>query len=475
MVGGFSVSMKKLLENKWLVPVVVFVAIIASRLASTIYYLEDPDSLRFALGAIRFDLVKLQPHFPGYPVFIALVKPIYALLSSFALSFSIIGALSTFIIIWGIKFFVKNQNSTLWLLLLTFFNPLMWLMANRYMPDLLGTAMVFGVFGLLIQINKWKEAKFLLLLLVGLLAGTRLSYLPMVFLPTVYTLFWSGDKLKMWIVLIFSSLVWLAPMVWITGFEELVKAAVTHTDGHFNQWGGAISEGEKYFIRFTETLESLWADGFGAYWWPRSWLTVIVGFGVLGGLVLGVFQQRFKLSFAERMLLWSGFIYLIWIFFYQNVVYKPRHVLPLIPLIIIYLSRGFQRVWESGKVGQVILGVFFVAYISVSLSLVIAHKTPSAVAESAEFLKEKIKPGAFVASTNLVNEYLQAYDLPATFVNIEEGTILMDSLILAGEKVFAVGIFDREFPIIENDKKVFYHNPYVNRMWPKMEVRIFND
>ena len=37
---------------------------------STIYYIEDLDSLRFALSMIDYDVAKLQPHFPAYPVFL---------------------------------------------------------------------------------------------------------------------------------------------------------------------------------------------------------------------------------------------------------------------------------------------------------------------------------------------------------------------------------------------------------------------
>ena len=468
--------MDKLLKNKWFLPVMVLLAVMASRLASTIYYLEDPDSLRFALGTVRFDVVKLQPHFPGYPVFIALVKPIYTLLSSFALSFSIVGGLSTFFIISSLNVYLRKQeNSYYWGILLVFFCPLIWLMGNRYMPDLLGTAMVFGVFAYLPLVHKKPEAKYILLILVGLLAGTRLSYLPMVFLPTMYTLFRCDEKLKMWVVVMASGLIWLVPMVLLTGYQELITAALTHTDGHFNQWGGAVSEGEKYFMRFTETVESIWADGFGGYWWPRGILTMVVSIGLIISVILGAFKSAVKISSFEKMMLWSGLIYLVWIFFYQNVVYKPRHVLPLLPLIIIYMARGFNLLWNKKWIGKASLVVFFLAYSVVCIKVVSAHKKPSAVAETGAYLKKVIAPGDFIASTNLVNEYLQSYNLTADFVNIEEDPQKLDSLIIAGQRVYAVGIFEREFPVLESRKEVFYHNPYVNRMWPKMEVRVFND
>ena len=46
----------------------LFATCVLTRIASTIYYIEDADSLRFALGILDYDVVKYQPHFPGYPV-----------------------------------------------------------------------------------------------------------------------------------------------------------------------------------------------------------------------------------------------------------------------------------------------------------------------------------------------------------------------------------------------------------------------
>ena len=61
-----------------------------SRVLTTIYYIEDTDSLRFALSINDYDLTKLQPHFPGYPIYCFLAKVLYSFLNSFAVSFSIL-------------------------------------------------------------------------------------------------------------------------------------------------------------------------------------------------------------------------------------------------------------------------------------------------------------------------------------------------------------------------------------------------
>jgi len=54
--------------------IILLAVCMGSRLWSAIYYIEDPDSLRFALGVIDFDVVRIQPHFPAYPVFCFFAK-----------------------------------------------------------------------------------------------------------------------------------------------------------------------------------------------------------------------------------------------------------------------------------------------------------------------------------------------------------------------------------------------------------------
>ena len=73
---------------------------IFSRVFSSIYYIEDIDSLRFALSIKEFDILKLQPHFPGYPVFCFLIKIIHLVIGNMGISFSVVGGASTFFIIY---------------------------------------------------------------------------------------------------------------------------------------------------------------------------------------------------------------------------------------------------------------------------------------------------------------------------------------------------------------------------------------
>ena len=76
----------------------LFFVCLLSRVATSIFHIEDIDSLRFALSLHEFNVLKLQPHFPGYPVFIGIAKGLYFITKSMGITFSIIGGLSLFVL-----------------------------------------------------------------------------------------------------------------------------------------------------------------------------------------------------------------------------------------------------------------------------------------------------------------------------------------------------------------------------------------
>ena len=75
--------------------VVLLALCLTSRFWSAIYYIEDPDSLRFALAISDYDVAKMQPHFPAYPVFCAIAKIIYSITGRYAVAFAVLGGLAT--------------------------------------------------------------------------------------------------------------------------------------------------------------------------------------------------------------------------------------------------------------------------------------------------------------------------------------------------------------------------------------------
>ncbi|MEM9023136.1 MAG: hypothetical protein AAGB22_05315, partial [Bacteroidota bacterium] len=137
----------------WLKYFLLLLLCVGTRCLTAIYYMEDIDSLRFALAASDFNIAELRPHFPGYPVHIFLLQGLYILTGSVGLSFAILGGLATWLIlVAALRIWAHFTAAPPYLPgILVFFNPLLWLMSTRYMPDILGLGLLMIGMGFLLQ------------------------------------------------------------------------------------------------------------------------------------------------------------------------------------------------------------------------------------------------------------------------------------------------------------------------------------
>lgn len=453
---------------------VLLLACVGSRLLTTVYYIEDTDSLRFALSVYDgFDVTQLQPHFPGYPVFWALAKLAYLLLGSYARAFSLVGGLATFVLAWYLpRLFGLTLRDRAGQLLAAFvcLNPLLWLMGNRYMPDLAGVALLVAA---LYFLARRPHVGFLL---AGLLAGLRLSYLPFLFLPVLMA---GWHARRRWPLVGWGAagvLVWLVPFLLHTGFEPLAAAAQRQTVGHFTEFGGTIDTVPHTGQRIVRTLESLWADGLGGYWPGRSPLTLAVGAGLLLLIGIGATYLR-ALPVARRtwwMIVTGTLSYGLWMLLYQNVLYKSRHVLPLLPLLLLPAALGAAALLGTHRrAATVIVAATLLAYGAVTLVLVGQHRQPTAIAQVQAHALQAARQaeGLTIASIPLVLTYLSAQQVPAAFASVEDPADVQRLRASVGRRpVMVVGVFPGLLDAVPARVDTFYHNPYINRMWPEVTV-----
>ncbi len=465
------------------------VACVGSRLATTITYIEDPDSLRFALSvADEFDVAALQPHFPGYPVFWAVAELFYVPIGSFSASFSIVGGLATVGIVWALlrlRGVALRSVEGAAVAGTVFFSPLLWLMGNRYMPDLLGTANALAALALLIRALPNGEgsvdetAALGGILLTGLLAGLRLSYLPLVIVPALVALWRSRRPGQLVAAGLVSVAAWLVPMILDTGLWTLVDVAWGQTTGHFTDFGGTVQTESDLGRRFAGTVQGLWADGLGGWWPGRHPVTAAVGMGAIGTGGLGAWKLWGRRSFADRRVWVLGacvLAYGVWMFFFQNVVHKSRHVLPLLALLLPVLAAGAAALWRMegwAPRGSVLLAAG--AYAAVTLVLVDQHREPSAIAQAKAFVEAQAQNAGptRVASVPLVNTYLRTQQVDARVLSIEDSSDVRRLRGAETGRTLVVGTYASLLERSPSSTHTFYHNPHVNRMWPEVTVYVY--
>lgn len=448
--------------GSWLAWLVVLVA---ARLATSIHYIEDPDSLRFALSVLRYSVADQQPHFPGYPVFSALVRVPYWLTGSYSVAFAVVGGLATTLLaatvcgMAGLR--ARSWPGTLAVLAVAT-NPMVWLLSNRFMPDLMGAAVAMAA-----VLAAWRRAPVAAAVLLGLLAGLRLSCLPFAALPVLWAI---RGRPRAWLALAGAVLLWLVPLVAITGWGPLLESAGQQTTGHFQDFGGTIDTEPELGARLLATVESIWADGLG-FWWPgRHPVTVLPALALVVALA-GAAWRRFAWGPWALAVL----PYLAWAFLYQNVVHKPRHLLPVVAALLVLLTvvglarwprlrRSLRVAWLSWMVGTAV----------VTAVLVEQHRQPTAIAQVLGMLREEPAPIA-VAGNPLVTDYLRRQGLEARYIPVETpGQALALASLEREGPLFTVGDLRWALGREPDRSRAFFHNPYVNRMWAEVPVHVYD-
>tara|TARA_Y100001935_G_scaffold247303_1_gene243055 strand:+ start:1006 stop:2067 length:1062 start_codon:yes stop_codon:yes gene_type:complete len=346
---------------------------------------------------------------------------------------------------------------------------MIWILSNRYMPDLFGLSL-FVLSFYFISNKKILLGGFI----GGLMLGTRLSFFPLLIIPISKSFYKSKNKILFLCSIILGILVWFIPMSLMTGVENLYNVAYLHTVGHFTEYGGTAITESNWTKRMTLFLQTIWSDGLGGFWSQRSKLTLLISILYLPALIFGTkaMLNLIRKNATLRTLFFSIIIYIIWILLFQNIIHKSRHVLPVVYYLIFILSYGLYYCYSKNK--KIMFSYIFMIFISLSIvtiNLATQHQKPTAIAKISNFLTKKNDIDTII-SIPLINYYLQLHGIKANYINIKnESDIFQIDKKKLKNNFIVIGNFNHLFDdYITVDKNYFYHNPYVNRLWPILEL-----
>ena len=435
--------------------------------------------MRFALALIDFNLLELRPHFPGYPVFCFFSKIIYLITRSIPLTFSFIGGISIYLIIiyslkiWNLSF--KSNPS--YLKVFIFLNPLLWILSNRYMSDIFGLSLLIIGLYYFIKFLKFNYENSLIkfLLIITLLMGVRISFLPF-FLPAIfYLIFNISCKRLINSILVISIGIssWLLPLIYITGLKDFLIVSVKHINGHFFNWGGSIiSNNTGYLPRLIRMIESILADGMGMWWIGRHWITIMISifsFILFLSFIQSLFFKIRNLKKEHIVIITCLFSYLLWAYFFQNIIYKPRHILPILPFLIMVFCIGINNIKKQNiLIERIILlpGVLCIVFLTFNITM--QHKEPTALSQIQNYINSQNEDKIVFSSSLLINNFIKHHKQSKKIFFEPRNSKFLEKYYNSGFTIFTTYNLDTQFEM--NDKKTFYHNPYVNRLWPILNV-----
>lgn len=383
------------------------------------------DDVDFALGLGEYDLARMQPHFPGYPVYMLLAMGVARFISNPFLALSTLSAIAAACTVFPLYMIVKrcwDEQMAGWVALAWAVNPLVFVLGTQPMSDSFGgflaiSLVATSLYSIKDKVEERKRATLLLAsgILLGLLYGVRISYLPFgfVFLWAVIVYVRDTGKLVDGIYPIVAcglvNLLWLYGLILNVGsVSGLWALATAFTGGHFSDWGGTYVGGS-LFERLAYWISRQWfAAGLGTPWneqngWESYLLLVLTVLGIVGffvSLKSRIVRNRTNKDMLVLLCLWIV-PYLLWAFFAQNVD-KPRHMFPLlIPLLwgiiagLLHWKRYISTVSQYLLIPLLVLGMCTVSVAQVHEQAV----THSPMVKLADYLAQHAKPDQSVVFT----------------------------------------------------------------------------
>jgi hypothetical protein len=375
---------------------VLCVVVVASRWLLRARAPDGPDSLGFVLGmSRRFDMELLQPHFPGYPVFVALGKALCWMGLSGLNAATAISSLAAGVSAWGLAVCARRLAGLraavpVVLLYLVAFQP--WLLGSGALSDSLGAALAVAATAVMAQAPpRFGVSGFL----AGLLLGTRMSYWPMVL--SLCVLWWilganartrrgqgeGAPRARAGVGLVVGTLLWAIPFVVVVGVRELVALGSVHVMGHFGWWGGSVATQSNIFQRLSSFSRDLLFDGFA----PSGWVLAAIA-SILAVTAVWANRRRARAGSAVALapLLVMALPYGLWVFLAQNVLEQPRHLLPLVEGGLLLLGAFLAP--RRGALAAIVL---LAAGVSLPLIWQRAHLPPAAV-QAADWVAQNDNP-----------------------------------------------------------------------------------
>ena len=341
-------------------------AVFAERFALRARVPDDWDATGFVRAIGEFDLEKLQPHFPGYPVYVALARAAHfiglAPLDA-ATAVSAAASAATAVGVWRLA--RASSEAAAWCALALYAAAsLPWLDGGAASSDATATALATWAFVALAERRAGLGA-----LAIALMLGARASYWPLALSWAIGLLLRGGSWRAALAFFSVGSAIWAVPLLALVGARRYLALGRAHLGGHFQSWGGSIATRPGLGLRSLVFARDLFFDGLA----PRAWaLAALLALATVG-VALRPPERR-----AQA---WAALVfapYALWVLLAQNVVEQPRHLLPLVVLVVIALA------WSARRALVVTLPAIALAA-SAPLAWAHAHEAPAA-AQAADWL-----------------------------------------------------------------------------------------
>ncbi|SHF06500.1 hypothetical protein SAMN05444392_10718 [Seinonella peptonophila] len=387
---------------------------------------ESWDAVDFALALDRFDIHAMQPHFPGYPLFIFPAMMIHSWVTNPYLSLSIISFLANFVSLFLFYCLAKKFLSQTMSIVATVcfaVHPLVWITSLQPMSDSLGLCILLAYLYILGRhfLDTPRNEKHDGYALIGaailyvLLLGVRLSYFPIgvVWLFALWHFLredghwvWTSSRWRFPLMAFILGNMTLFLWVWLVSFSEggvlaYLKLGKAFLSGHFTDWGGTLlTEHQSLLNRLQLAFHQIWTSILNGANPGEPFISQWLALLLLLMIIWGTVELKMNRKGIFLYLSWVPMI--VWVFYGQNLD-KPRHLLPIVPIVILYVLIGIQSYMKYGKwtrkMGWIVIILIFLCQGLFGSYLVTRYLSPSPVMALTQYLQQHMNPDHVITFT----------------------------------------------------------------------------
>lgn len=392
-------------SNFLIYSLVIFTLVIRLQFLSP--FLEDWDSVQFALGLHNYSITEHQPHPPGYPLYILFGKFFYFFLNDDLKALSFLSALFGSLLLVNLYFLTKKMFDQLTALIATVIfisTPLPWLLSEVALTDIPGLFFL-TLAAYLIYITRNNQRIFLLIcLLSGLILGFRTNSF-LIIVGLIFLVVLKRNNLKFTILsiilLIAGTAIWLLPLIIITGPKQFLNS-------YFSISNYVISHdiflGDNLSFKNIIKLKAIkfWYLSQIAYTPLLSSISIIT-------LIYLFFKRKFWSEFKYQFLSVWITAHLIPQFVFYNLE-MPRHTLALLPPILILISSVLSDLIAKNKHYVLFLLLILSVLFTQSWSQIQRFKSqvPPTI-QPIQYIKNNFKPEDVIIISSLTYRHLQYY------------------------------------------------------------------
>ncbi|NBI30042.1 hypothetical protein [Chengkuizengella marina] len=330
--------------------ILIFVGMFTWRFMHISSFARSWDIVDFALALNRFDLLAMQPHFPGYPYFILAGTVVNQWISDPVQSLVILNVWMTLLSAIPIYLLARRtltrQKSLVAVLFVLSFSYITLISVEPMSEGAAIAVLWWYVWSINYSLsNKGFLISLVPLFFFSILMGIRLSYLA--FGIGIVLLWWVKFKrqdytlisvaLQLLFFVLFQS-IWVIGLVVSEGsLRGFIELALSFTTGHFSDWGGTYDPTNDSLV--VKVFQFLF---YNLYWTGFSGHSIILAFFMIvlvtSFVILLLQRKNKKLSEYSTILIVILVSYLGWALFAQNLD-KPRHISPLVgPMALIMIQ-----------------------------------------------------------------------------------------------------------------------------------------